>query len=625
MPHRGGRSRVRTVRGLAAGTVLADVLFVLIGGLDVADRVGSVIGAEIAVLAFVDTYVPLFGPPAPDRPDPPVPSTPFGPRPGRLPVQMVGVFLYAVLGVVLIQLPQPFSTRTGGWWAWNTVLVVLILLTLGIAVTIAVLADRPRGPRTTLMLRTGATVVFLAIAGVATVPWWPRGGPPPCGAVQISVDSHLRAQVADALEAYRKGPGPHEAGACLRALDVTDNGARLHDALLATGTPVAAVITSDPAVLRGLDGRWTNLGAVPEIRTKWYTIGLDRASVLLARSEHAGADVVTLDELSRLRVGGFAPLDPLALAVITASDQAWRPGFRPGTIDPAGRFCPDHVILPTRWASGCRTSGPDAPALVVDDSGNTVGAAVIGVMLTPPTVADDQGPPAPARAAAARFLAWLERQPGRLDLQVLNQPIRTVLAPLATENALVERYAGDRSVDVTVVLDASASMARARPSAGAPGFGATAPWAPAVDGVRRWARSPSEGADDRRKVIVAQAPPPRSSPGGFDQRWPRTGPRGGTGLARALTRARSDQAAHARPDRPALIVVVTDGVNLFTERPLSSAALDGVRVVVVGSGPGCTPVTRWVQGRCLTADPDGRRVEREIAAVVAQFREGRTG
>lgn len=540
------------------------------------------------------------------------------PRTGtRIAAETVGVFAFTVLAIGLYQQPTLVPAGTG----WSVLRALAALLCLSTATTIAMLSGRRRDPRSGVLLAAGCAVVLVVVAGISTARWWPARGAPTCGAAQIAVDTQLRPRVEQALEDYQEQSAASEEGSgCAEALSVEDAGVELHELLLTSGTPIAGVVTADPATLEGLDGRWTNLGVDPVGRGRWHTIGLDRASVFLAASERPAASrSIELSDLLDLRVGRIAPLDPVALAVMTAAGQDWDPGFRVEKVDPEGRTCPGHVVVPSRWTRSCAAAKALAPVSILDDDGNPIGAPVLGVHLTAPDTDGGAAPTRSARDAADDFLAWLERYHVRLGLQNLSQPIEDVLAPIPRQSDLVDLDTDVRPLHVGIVLDASLSMGRA---ADRDRYGRAAPWRPAVEGLRSWSGTDDLGARDRLTVVVGQEVRARPRTvdtdglGRLGRRWPGAVPRGETGLRDALRRVRQQQEGQAGGTRRRLVVVVTDGVNLFTERPIRASALDDVHVLVVRDGNGCVAVPTALRDRCRTAGTDAAAVAAELEALV---------
>jgi hypothetical protein len=125
----------------------------------------------------------------------------------------------------------------------------------------------------------------------------------------------------------------------------------------------------------------------------------------------------------------------------------------------------------------------------------------------------------------------------------------------------------------------------------------------ATAGVRALIKSNPLQPGDHLTLVMAQAGASsvssRSVGSRIDLRVPTVRPAGETGLSAALARVRSNQKQVAlRPDRK-MIILVTDGVNVFTEEK-HPADLSDVSVVLVGGS--CAAVPGPVRGRCLSAD-----------------------
>lgn len=67
--------------------------------------------------------------------------------------------------------------------------------------------------------------------------------------------------------------------------------------------------------------------------------------------------------------------------------------------------------------------------------------------------------------------------------------------------------------------------------------------------------------------------------------------------------------------RRTYVVLVTDGVNVFTERHVRPADLDGVYVLVVG-GAGCAHVPAAVARRCRPVSTEAGHVADQLSTLV---------
>jgi hypothetical protein len=542
----------------------------------------------------------------------------------RAGTEHAAVYLFASLFLILALLPTPFPPYDGRWWVWKGTAVLCLVMAVAVVLV-------PSRRHSTLMPVSG-TFVLLLVVGIAANRWWPARDMDDCGAAQIAVDTRLRSQVATALMGYQDDPQTRSAS-CSDALKVVEAGDDLHEQLLTAVPPLAAVVTSDPSILRGLDGAWTNLGIQPAAHARWRTIGLDPAAVLLSADERQGRESVDLSALPALRVGRWAPFDPVALAVMTAPTSHWNPAFPRPHRDGSAAACPAHVVLAARSTTACSAPGRLLRTDIVDQDGNPIGAPVLGIDLTFASSDQRWSPTGRAQDAAKEFLTWLDNNPGKLGLQTLTQPIADALAPMPRQSALIRQEAQPHPVHVTVVLDASLSMGRATDPRT---YGAAAPWQPSVDGLKRWFAGAGLGTRDRLSIVLAQSGAGSAAErtqdpvtGPLGRTWPvgavpgKGGvPRGETALPDALRQARRVAGAHAEPGRRQLIVLLTDGVNAFREHPVPASALAGVRVVVVRPGNGCAALPDLVRTRCRTADITGPDVAAQLSAVVSTARAG---
>jgi hypothetical protein len=610
------RSPLTLGKLVVAVLVLAIMSTVVVVWLDFANLVATIVTFATLVLGPLVSSASL--PHVPDRMRQVV---------TRFRLEVVAVFGFAAVALVLFLLPIPFPPQGGRWWLWKGTM----LLCLVMAVAVVVFPSREH----LTLLAVPGTFALLLVAGIAGTQWWPASDMDNCGAAQIVAETRLRAQVATALTQYQGLAG---SSGCRDAVSVVDAGDDLHDQLLAGLAPMTAVVVSDPAALRGLSGAWKNLGLEPDPPGRWLTIGLDQASVFLPATAHRDRDRVELSELAGLKVGRFAPADPIALAVQTAATSGWIPTFGVPAADLSGRVCPAALVLPTRAVSTCAAPKALTAARVVDQDANPIGAPVLGVGLRAASADAVSRPAGPARQAAAEFMAWLEQNPGALGLHELTEPVTRVLGGLGRQNEVVRQETEQHAVHVIVVLDASLSLGRASDQGR---FGAFSPWRPTVDGLKRWIAAGDRravAASDRLSIVVAH-----TGRGGVDRRiqdpvtgalprdWPPGAapgqpgvPLGETGLVAALERARQVAAGQRRPERRQLTVLLTDGVNAFTEKPVPTrSALAGVQVVVVRAGNGCAAVRALVQDRCRSADLTATDVAAQLGALVAQVRDAR--
>ncbi len=622
MPYSKGGAPVRMPPGAATQRrdwvttvgILVVAAFLVTRALDFANQL-------IGVLAFL---IMVLAPQLPLRIPWPRWLTELVRKINRFWIQLVAVGLFTSLSIVLVLLPIPFPTYNSRWWLWIGTAVLCFVMAL-------IAAFVPNRRHDTLIKVSGLFVLLLVV-GISAHRWWPPPDIDDCGAAQIAADSRLRSQVANALMTYQNtgGTGSRSCATALSVVEADD----LHSQLLKGRTPLAGVVVADPPALRGLSGAWKNLDVAPVAPAQWHTLGLDWASVFLPSREHSSPEAVELSTLAGLRVG-WAPFDPVALAVRTAPTSRWTPAFPMVVGDVSGRECPGYLVLPARSIRTCSAPKDLRPAQIVDQDGNPIGAPVLGIGLAFASSDHQASPTDPARKAAKDFLAWLDNKPDQLGLHPLTEPITAVLAGLPKQNDLIQQEAKPRPVHVTVILDASLSMGRASDPQT---YGVPAPWRPTIDGLKRWWNAASRRAvPDRLSIVVAhtgagglaarvQHPvtgplaagwPPGTTPGTVGV------PRGETGLVEALDRARAIAGDNPEPGVRRLTVLLTDGINAFEEQPVRASALTGVQVVVVGPNKGCTATIRaLVTTRCRTAEVAGSDVAAELTALVSKTRAG---
>jgi hypothetical protein len=98
------------------------------------------------------------------------------------------------------------------------------------------------------------------------------------------------------------------------------------------------------------------------------------------------------------------------------------------------------------------------------------------------------------------------------------------------------------------------------------------------------------------------------------QALPGADPEAETGLAAALAKVSSWPGASVAAGQRRLTVLLTDGVNVFAEKP--GAELKGLAVIVVGNARGCAVVPAVLRPRCVTADAEAGDVATQLTTLV---------
>ncbi|MCD5313224.1 vWA domain-containing protein, partial [Kineosporia babensis] len=419
-----------------------------------------------------------------------------------------------------------------------------------------------------------------------------------CGAARIEVDQALLSTVQSlfAANSSRLENGRE----CAQTVEFAALGTDPHHDLRIAQTPVAGVITSDPATIRGLGGEWADLTVGVAPLPNWELLGMVPAVVLLEEEAFRSRAAVPAAELVRQGIElGFrdvVPRDPVAAAVEYAAPEL---GIERRTVDLDDERACLGVVLPAGTQSACRDNG--LRELKLEDSdGNTIGAEVLAIPLIPESQRT-------SAQAVRSFLSWLKRSEARDDLGLVaasTPPQEVADRPPAL--ATIER-----PLHLTVLIDASQSMGTVKE-------GDTTPYAAARQGVRAWASTKPLDPQDQLTVVQARtgAGPPAdrslSMPGdvapGRELLFPE-GPGGKTGLAELLP-------VQSGPPFRSVTVLLTDGMNVLTEQPISPGSRRGLNVVVIGSG--CARQPTWAQARCRSIDINSQHVADQLTLLAEE-------
>jgi hypothetical protein len=541
--------------------------------------------------------------------------------------QLTAGILSGLLLLLLQALPNPLPDPRSfvadwSWLQWIIAGVSLVTVAAAIRIAMVMLVYHDELPP---WLIRGSAAVLVVLIALTSLPHWLGPDETACGAAEIAVDDLMLSQLQIALGKYQHEAADRGKGIdgrsvkCAGSLQMVGIGLDqdLRERLGTSASPLAAVVTSNPAIIRGLQGDWHNLEVGSVATPKWYTIGLDAAMVYLSGSARTRYAQITLSQLPKLYARAGKPADPVALEVFSALGGKPTPRLdvRPEDIE-ATKQCPAAVILPASWTPSCSTAGVKRVS-IVDGEGNFIGVPVMAIPLqverANPALART-GPTDSAHRATVDFLAWLEGDHAQLGLKNLLDPAPAILARAKSVLAIPSR----READVTVVVDASLSMGRV---SDAEDFGGTPAWRPAVAGVNKWADSNPLRTGDQLTVVVAQLGRaglrpqtvrlPASAAAGLQ--IPTAAPGGGSGLSVVLQQIRQAQGQPAQVGRTHLTVLLTDAVNVFKEKPV--ADLRGVEVVVIGNSKGCLPVPAAARKRCLTSAPAAADIAAELTTL----------
>ncbi|GLY13373.1 hypothetical protein Kisp01_03890 [Kineosporia sp. NBRC 101677] len=554
------------------------------GGLDEGAKVADVISAVVAAVGLPVTVLLMIIDPMPSVR---VPS----PRTGEW-YRRVGGWLTAVEVVVLPAIGIAVLRRPG-IDLYDALGVVVILLPLILFWPGVVLRWPSRGAEY-LFRCIALPVVLLSITAAAwDVMPLPGRGPDGCGTARIEVDQALLPAVQQVFAANRSRLG--SAQECAGAVEFAALGSDPHAALRTAQTPVAGVITADPAVLQGLSGVWADLAVGVTPPAGWHLVGQVPAVIYLDESDYRTRTAVPLAELAErridLHVRDVTPLDPVASAVLhAAADQR----IERRRVDLGDEQACLGVVLPAGLDSACAASGRDELGLE-DAQGNIIGAEVLAIPTNP------EGRRTSAKSAHA-FLSWLQRTEARNRIGLVASTAQP--ADVAARAAVLAP--AEKPLEVTVLLDMSQSM-------GVAGDGATSPGTAARDGLLQWASTKPLDAEDQLTVILARtgagasaARTVKTAGAGVPRlRLPDVRPGGETGLAEVL----------GEPSSGALILL-TDGRNALQEAPIPAAARKKLQVVVIGAGCGGQP--EWARERCRSTDANSEHIADQLTALIEE-------
>lgn len=541
--------------------------------------------------------------------------------------QLIAGFLS---GLLVLLFPRVLDLgnylATWSWWQWS---VTILSIALGVALLRgAYLLVRGEAPP--LWLWSLLAALLAALLGLTVLVPLLSPNDPPCGAAEIAVDALLQSQVQTELAKYQD-ESPHgrtgndgESITCADSLRVVgiDAAIDLRVSLGSSGTPITAVITSNPEISGGLnpqssadsDRVWQNLEVGAAATPSWHVIGLDTATVYLPDSEHPFHQQIRFDRVGLLHARATTPADPVAVQVFTAMGGKPTRGLdvRPVALQ-AGKACPVNVILPASWNPPCLGDRAQRAALV-NATGNYIGAPVLGIPLqvlkagAARSQSARTGPTDAAHRTSQDFLSWLEGRHNDLGLKNLLDSAPRILQ--AGEH--LPALSGRRPLQLGIVLDGSLSMGRV---ANGGDFGATAPWGPTVGGLADWIGGERHEPGDRFTIVLAQQGRGRVRPRQISlQALPGADPEAETGLAAALAKVSSWPGASAAAGQRRLTVLLTDGVNVFAEKP--GAELKGLAVIVVGNARGCAVVPAVLRPRCVTADAEAGDVATQLTTLV---------
>jgi hypothetical protein len=416
-------------------------------------------------------------------------------------------------------------------------------------------------------------------------------------------------------------------GECAQSLSIQFAAAGDMAATLTKSPTVVAMITSDPAAVTNLfgpdadrQGDWKN---IPAQALQWVTVGLDPATMYVSREQptqhHNEILTVSLTSASTVAFRQDSPTEPVASAAAGVLRTVGAPVPIASTADffSGTKACPLNVIIPGSLSPSC-SSNNSRRATVVESSGTFVGSPIFGAILAHPN--DPDLSPSPlVRAAAGRLLADLRSHCTTLGLINLPGTPGTYLPSVRNLEPLRFR----QSVQTTTVIDSSVSMATTRDQNG---HGTTTPIDAAKEGVEQFVEQSSLQSNDHLTVFATQtgrqsAGQSRVEVAATDEtvRLPTLVARGGSRFPTALRRANRINAEKAHAEQKHKVLLLTDGVNVFTEASLKGAALNDLTVLVIGNTRGCVNVPRAVSSRCYTATASAADVSEQLAHISHGF------
>jgi hypothetical protein len=446
----------------------------------------------------------------------------------------------------------------------------------------------------------------------------PLHGKPPCGSVTVISQASIRPWANGILEMLVQ----EDTVECVKALRLTRDDGDLEAALESGGTTVGGIITSDPEAIRNLDPRparkpvkpWRTVAIYAKPLSSWIGIGLDVASVSPGPTVQTAHDSslpfgrsVPLSALSALpyRADGGTAAIAAKIAALGGSGTA-----RVHADAAAGEVsCPNGVIAASSWAGpSCDVDEGDR-ATVLDGDGHPIGVPVLGIPIQ--ASPHGTGPGKAAREAVTAFFARLRKELHQRSYLI---PLTGDVADAVAESENLPPLVVRRPVRLVAVVDASLSTGRVTRDG-------AAPLDAALDGLRAFAGSRGPYPGDRLTIITAQDGKDAAGRRPVEQALPAARPevptpaaRGETALPVFLAKAGSLQTAE---NTTTVRLLLTDGVNVFTEHKLDEPRLRDLTVLVIGNPRGCDAVPEPLGERCRPTPASAEGVAAQTARAFA--------
>ncbi len=466
---------------------------------------------------------------------------------------------------------------------------------------------------------TGAILLTVVVGGLAAGPPVPATAEPTCGTTVIVVQPSLFTLVAEQLDDM-KGKV-----ACAEAVSLVDAGlvgtglnkpqADASAKLSGSGMVAGGLITSDPTLITALSSTARSErdkdSPLPDrslFRAEpvgsWTVIGEDVASVFLPATPDAGSDdpevpfrrSVPLSVLSTLSYSISTPAAlPVAMAMAMATNTALGrgPRLRSSTagFEQERSACPARVVLPGSWSSPPCKQDALVRATVMDGR-LPIGAPVLGVPLRSRA---DYEPGERTHEAVGVLFARLSRAP-RANLVRVGYSATEAVDRLSRMEPLTK----EKPIQLIAVVDASTSTGNADDSRGRGGLPRLTL---ALDGLAAviGATTASTVTTDQTTTLIAQESGARRA-----RRWtpgdqhPVTA-HGRTGLPAVLKQVGVLRGEAERGGKRPITVLLTDGINLFKEDPVSDELLESLAVIVIGNRRGCREVPKSLNPPCVLA------------------------
>jgi len=456
----------------------------------------------------------------------------------------------------------------------------------------------------------GAALLVVFLAGLAVAPPAAAVADRQCGTAMIVTQPSLMAAVDAALDTMRNDAAVECAEALWPVRADTDVQAQLRNSAAVVG----GLITSDPRLIGKLRSSSAEFRVVAEPVESWTGIGNDVASVFLPSGRDTRSDnsvpfrrSVPLRALPALAFPAATPTDPVAMR--TALTLAHGRRLSPSTTGfGAGQgTCPTGVVIAGSWVDPPCGHADLVRATILGDSGRAIGVPVFGVPLRPSGL---YGPGKQARKAVTALFQ-------RLSLGLANA---NLVDPPDDVDAAVEQskdlkpLAVPKPVHLIAVLDASLSTgsnADLRDRGGLP------PLKAGLDGLVIADQAPDR--PDRTSIMLAQDSIRDTVQWSAGVRpVPAVTAKGTTKLPVFLARAQALRAQAGRQGQRPVIVLLTDGVNLFSEYPVPETRLRDVVVLVIGNSRGCAAVPERLRGRtrCFPARGSAADVAGKLARAL---------